>query len=106
VRRYQVRSVSRALDILGVFSESRPELSLAEVSVRVGLDKATVFRLLRSMEEHGYVAVDAKRSHYKLGPRVLQLAQVYLAGWSLRSAALPVMRRLRDEFNETVRRAG
>ena len=33
---------------------------------------------------------------------MLQLAQVLLAGWSVGSAALPVMQRVRDEFNETV----
>lgn len=47
-------SSQKAFDVLEAFRSSE-ELSLAEISERVGLNKSRVFRLLHTLVEHGYV---------------------------------------------------
>jgi len=47
---YAVRSLSRALRILLCFDVVHPEWPLAELAKATGLNKTTVYRLLKTME--------------------------------------------------------
>ena len=50
-----MRTVSKALRILDLFSEDMPTLTLAEIATLTGLDRATCHRMLKVLDEHGYV---------------------------------------------------
>ena len=49
-----VRAVGRALEILMAFSEDAPELSAGELLKRVDLSRPKLYRLLYTLEEHGF----------------------------------------------------
>jgi DNA-binding IclR family transcriptional regulator len=66
VGKYSVAAVAKAPDILEVFS-SRAELTLNEISRRVGLNKSRTFRLLHTLGERGYIDRRADGSRYQLG---------------------------------------
>src|SRR6478752_3843799 len=53
--RYFVEALGRGLEILDCFTTGTAQLSLGEISERVGLGRGTTFRLLRTLEEAGYV---------------------------------------------------
>jgi DNA-binding IclR family transcriptional regulator len=63
-----VQSVSRALRILGQFSAQDPALSLAELGRRTGLHRTTVYRLVRTLEAEGFLALDGDAGAYRVGP--------------------------------------
>lgn len=69
-----MRTVSRALTILDLFSEQIAQLSLVEVATATGIDRATCFRMLKVLDQHGYVTKDHAKK-YRLGPTVLRLAR-------------------------------
>jgi IclR family acetate operon transcriptional repressor len=63
-----VQSLARGLAILSQFNGGDPSLTLAEVSRRTGLHKATVFRFLKTLEMEGYLIYDPQSGLYSIGP--------------------------------------
>jgi len=63
-----VQAVSRALSVLSQFSAQDPALSLAELGRRTGLHRTTVYRLVRTLETEGFLALDAAAGVYRVGP--------------------------------------
>lgn len=70
-----MRTVSKALKILDLFTEDAPVLGLAEIAALTGLDRATCHRMLKVFEEHGYVTRPLGSKKYTLGATVLRLAR-------------------------------
>ena len=101
-RRYQIRAVKRALDLLSAFSTSEPELRLTELSSRLNLNPSTTFRLLVTLESHGYVEQNPENRRYRLGVACLKLGSVFLNRSDIRKEGLPILSDLRDDCKETV----
>ncbi|MCL4426442.1 MAG: IclR family transcriptional regulator [Firmicutes bacterium] len=97
-----IRAVSRAVDVLYSFLGPEKELGPSAIAERVGLDRATVLRMLVTLEERGLLNRNEGNQKYRLGPRVVELAGKFLETDDLAGLAYPEVRRLRDEYNETV----
>lgn len=82
-----IQSVRRAAAILRELSGQR-RLGVTELSERLGLAKATVYGLLRALEEDELVERDVETGKYRLGPMLLQLGNAYLDGHELRARSL------------------
>lgn len=92
-----VRSTFRILQEL-----ARAELpGLKEVTSNTGISKSTVFRILNTLQEMGYVLRDENR-RYRISPTLGQLAGEEATNETLRRLALPFMLDLRDRYGETV----
>ncbi|OBF13694.1 IclR family transcriptional regulator [Mycobacterium sp. ACS4331] len=76
-------------------------LSATQISEIIREPRSSVYRLLRTMRQHGYVD-RAHRGEFVLGTRLLQLGAGVAARFNLREAALPRMWELRDETDATV----
>jgi len=61
--RYIVEAVSRACDILQAFSSDGETLRLCDITARTGLSKATVFRILFTLEQRGLVEQGERHSY-------------------------------------------
>lgn len=96
-----VRSVERALDILLCFTDEE-ELTLTEISRKVGLNKSTVYRLLASLEKKGFVTKNHLTEKYELGFRLWELSAHLKRADDPAVMLLPEMEKLRDMINETV----
>jgi DNA-binding IclR family transcriptional regulator len=96
-----VQSIVRATQILDTLRDFH-ELSVTELSRKMGLHKSTTHRLLATLEGEGYVRQDRLTERYSLGMKVLGLAGSLLNQLDIRSYALPVMRQLMQETHETV----
>ncbi|AGU49363.1 transcriptional regulator, IclR family [Variovorax paradoxus B4] len=97
-----VRAVGRALEILLAFTPQDYELSAAELLKRVDLSRPTLYRLLYTLQEHGFLASVGEPQRFRLGPAVAKLAHVWTAGIDLASIAEPVLRRIWQETSESV----
>ena len=69
-----VQSVMRALDILECVSRGRFGCRLADVSEELQLNATTVYNLMRTLAERGYLCKDSS-NRYRLGPAFRELAQ-------------------------------
>ncbi len=89
--RYLVPALQRGLQLLGQFSRDERELTGAELSRRLGLPRASVFRILQTLEQMGYVERVGETAHYKLGMAVLRLGFEFLASMELTELGRPVI---------------
>ena len=94
--RYIVPALQRGLDLLAQFSRQTPELSGAELSRKLGLPRASVFRMLHTLEKSGFVERVGDSTQYKLSLGVLRLGFEYLASMELTEHGRPVIDALRD----------
>jgi DNA-binding IclR family transcriptional regulator len=99
---YVIRAVVRAAQLLEILRTSNGGAGLNELAARSGLAKASAFRMMRTLEEIGLAERVRGSERYRLGVRCLEFGQAYLEQIDLRREALPVMERVRTDFNETV----
>lgn len=97
-----VRSVQRALDILSCFNWYERELTLTEISKKLGLAKSTTARILSTLEKENFLVRDEKSNGYKLGLNVYYLGLVAKESMDLRNIAYPIMHELRNITKETI----
>lgn len=97
-----VRAVGRALEILTAFTSQDFELTPGELLKRVDLSRPTLYRLLYTLEEHGFVVSSGEPQRFRLGPAVAQLAHVWTASLDLSQIAQPVLQRIWRATGETV----
>jgi len=98
----KTRTVAKALDVLLCFSHSEPELSLTDISERLGIHKSTMHRLLGTLEAKRFVQRDPETGRYRLGTRLLELAFLVMEHNDLQQRARPHLYRLLEECQETV----
>jgi DNA-binding IclR family transcriptional regulator len=67
-----IQSLLRGLGVLTTVLDSPRPLSLAEVSARTGLNRATVFRMLSTLVEGGYLSIDPSTPVYSAGSTIVR----------------------------------
>ncbi|SDT59174.1 transcriptional regulator, IclR family [Streptomyces sp. TLI_053] len=96
------QSVDRALTLLGSLGDG--PVTLDQAAASIGVHKSTALRLLRTLEEHGFVHRLSDR-RYRVGGRVLSLAQRALQEIDVRQVAAPYLAALNERCGCTVRLA-
>jgi IclR family acetate operon transcriptional repressor len=87
--------------VLDLFGAERPEWGTSEIARAAGLPVPTVHRILAALTGRKYLARDERTRRFRLGPAALDLGERARAVLDLRQAALPVLRRLARETDET-----
>jgi IclR family acetate operon transcriptional repressor len=98
--RERVASSQRALGILDVLAAGG-ELGTNEIARRSGTNASTVSRQLGTLVESGFVERVDDSGRYRLGMRLVQLANVVLARLDVRTVARPHLVALVEETGET-----
>src|SRR6185369_13579824 len=98
---YAIMAVTHALDLLEQFGGAHDEFGLTELSKRLKLHKNNVFRLLTTLESHGYIEQNRHTSNYRLGLRPLEISQAFIRHSGLLGRARPVLEQLTAACNET-----
>ncbi len=96
--RYTVPALERGLRILTLFDAHNRQLTLSEIARGVGLTRSTVFRLVHTLEQGGFIQKVRER-YYQLGSAVLTLGFSFIAEQETAELARPVLERLRDLTN-------
>lgn len=97
--KYLMSSVCNTLDVLDLLSQHN-ELGVAEISKLLEMSKASVFKMLYTLEYKNYVhkTDDAK---YKLGIKFAQYGSMVMDRQNLFTLIRPFLKKLRDKHNET-----
>lgn len=98
---YLNQTVGHALDVLEQFHNNAGELGITELSKCLNLQKNKIFRLLATLEHHGYIEQDTATSCYRLGLKNLQLGQTFINQSGLLRHARPVLESLARRCQET-----
>src|SRR3990172_4385307 len=102
LNRYAVDVVDRAVDVLELLRDVGRPLSLQEISLRLEMVKSSTFRLLCTLERRGYVERVDGDGRYRLGVQWRSFQQDLPAHQPLTEVAVPYMRRLLEQFGETI----
>jgi DNA-binding IclR family transcriptional regulator len=97
----RVQSVDRALQLLAVVATAAPRGETAtELASRCGINRATAWRLLATLEAHGLVERDPSTNRYKIGLALIRMSAA--AGYDgLVRRARPILERVSAETGET-----
>ena len=100
--KYVVKVLEKAMRILDVYSRHENAFTLDGLTKAIGLDKSTVFRILRTMEKNGYFRYDPEDGLYRLGLRFLELGGVVYSSTSVRKSASPYLDAVARSLKATI----
>lgn len=95
--RYVVPGLQRGLEALRLFSRDKPSLSAPEIAAALDLPRATVFRLIHTLEMMGFLQKEPGAKRYHLGPSVLGIGFEYLASLDVVDVGRSELEKLRDQ---------
>ncbi|MBU8878050.1 IclR family transcriptional regulator [Bacillus sp. FJAT-29790] len=101
-RENMVKSVSRALDIIMLVSMRKGGLGVTEIANQIDINKSSVYRILSTLVQYGYVEQDKETGRYKLGYKFLEVSSKLLESIDLREEARPFLQELENETNEVI----
>ncbi|MFT4306132.1 MAG: IclR family transcriptional regulator [Microbacterium sp.] len=94
-------TADKALTVLQMFTDERPELTAVEVAENLGVARSTAYRYLQTLVQSHFLT-DTGHGSFRLGLRVLELARIARRGYGLSDLCVPAMRELANEFHQTV----
>jgi DNA-binding IclR family transcriptional regulator len=97
-----VKSVSRALDIITLVSLKKGGLGVTEIANQIDINKSSVYRILSTLVQYGYVEQDVETGKYKLGYKFLEISSKLLESIDLRAEARMYLQELENETNEVI----
>lgn len=99
---YSIQAVENALDVLEALSEIDDDVRISQLSEKLAMNKTSVFRLLATFENRGYVEREERSGKYRLGLSAYEIGQKFLSRMVLLKHARPVAERLARGCHEAV----
>ncbi|WP_026574582.1 IclR family transcriptional regulator [Bacillus sp. UNC438CL73TsuS30] len=97
-----VKSVDRALTIISLVSKRKEGMGVTELAANLDLNKSSIFRLLSTLADHGFIEQNPETKKYRLGYKYLELSSMLLESIDLRTQAKPFLEELESQFNEVI----
>ena len=100
--KYHVPNLTRALKIFELLVEHPEGLTTSQMTSILKIPRNSVFRITTTLLEYGYLNRDEETKVFQLSQKLLTLGYAALSEQTLIEKSLGVMRKLRDQFKETV----
>jgi IclR family transcriptional regulator, KDG regulon repressor len=97
-----LKSLDLSLRILDSFESGPPDRGVSELAREFRVSKPTIYRVLATLQRHGYLIQNPTSEMYSLGPRLRRLGQVAASRFDLPTEARPHMIQLRNLTQDTV----
>jgi IclR family pca regulon transcriptional regulator len=94
-----ISSLERGFRVLRVFDHNSVQMTPSEVARKIDVPRAATRRVLLTLCELGYAISDGK--HFRLTPKVLDLAHGYLAKTRVRDLLDPLLRETSTAINDS-----
>lgn len=97
--RDEIGALVKALTLLQVFSPEHPRVTITSAAELAGLTRPTARRILITCVNHGFMHTDGRE--FWLTPKVMRLGFSYLSTLPFWEPAMPRLRALAEEANES-----
>lgn len=98
-----VQAIDRAFEILEIMSaEPNIPWTVSSLAEATEMKRSTASRIIRTMNDKGYLESTGRKSGYVLGARFVQLSRNYKDTNLLRRVATPLLRDFHREFDEFI----
>lgn len=94
--------MDRAFNLLEVISGHAYGIALTELAQRTGLPPSTAHRLLKSLEQRGYLRQDEERGLWFIGVKAFVVGSAFIRSRDIVAIARAPMRRLVEDVGESV----
>lgn len=98
---YHVPNLDRALAILEFLATQPKGCGISQIARDLGFPKNSVFRIVATLHARGYLHRQPREKTYLLSRKLLSLGYAAIDEHNLVEKSLDVLRRLRDETQET-----
>ncbi|MGH1484834.1 MAG: HTH-type transcriptional regulator BhcR [Cellvibrionaceae bacterium] len=95
-----IRSLDRGLSLLKDLAKDGG-ITLTELSLRAGLPASTTYRMLSTLQSHGFVELDEASQEWWVGIETFRVGSAYLTRTNVVEAARQIMHQLMEETGET-----
>lgn len=97
-----IQSVERALQILEYLSGHVSEIGITDIAAYMGLGKSTVYGLVNTLVQEGYLEQNPDNKRYRLGLKLFELGCIVQERMDIREIARPYLKDLSEYFKMTV----
>ena len=97
-----VPAVERAMRILNVFTDSRLEYGVSDLSHALDINKSTVHGIVQTLSEYRMLEQDPDTRKYRLGPGLIALGGLARTRRDVRQVARPFLEDFMRQTQETV----
>ncbi|MTI67755.1 MAG: IclR family transcriptional regulator [Firmicutes bacterium] len=97
-----VTMVDRAINILQELFNSNEPMGVSQISQKLDLPKATVYRILNTLSNRNFIEKDLTTDKYYLGLIFIQYGQKVKSKLNLKNISAPFMEKLCEEIGETI----
>ncbi len=97
-----LKTVEKALGVLDILGEAQKPMTASEAAKAAGMPISTVYKILSTMVEQGYVEFEESTKFYQTGTKILRFASNIRQQRSISQLAYPIMQEIADITKETV----
>jgi DNA-binding IclR family transcriptional regulator len=98
----QIQLIERVFDILEYLSLNSEPKGPTQIAQEVGLNKSTVYRLLTSLQQRGYVEKSETGGTYQIGVKLVEVASNHINNLELQTEARPILNEMQTELGLVV----
>lgn len=97
-----LKTVDQSLKILGYFTKEKPLWGARELAKECGMNHATVYRILATLESNRFLVKDIETKKYALGIRLWELGLVMYDNLKLSQLIRPILKQLMIDTGESI----
>jgi len=101
-KKYTIQSVEKACDLLIALGNSTEELGVSELSRMLNIGKSTVWKLLNTLENKGFIVKSGNSDKYSLSIKYFQVACQYYNQKPIHTVVRGFMEKLSRKYGETI----
>lgn len=100
--KYSIPMLEKAFELIELLSKSTHGFTMSEIIQILNQPKTSVYRLLNSLTEMGYISKSEENSHYFLSKKLLKIGLGAVGDSNLIEYAIPFMQKLRNCIKESI----
>lgn len=94
------RGIARVLQVLKILAQRSQPMTLAELSMAVGIPRTSLFAILKGLQQEGYLVFE--RDFYSVGPEAVKLGNAITQQQNFPASVMPVLEEMGKLSNETI----
>ncbi len=100
--KYNIPILSKGMELIELIAQNHQGLTIQEIVNILDYSKTSIYRIICSLEEMGYLRKDQQKGSFSLTRKMFKIGISTLGTTTIIEHAYDPMRRLRDKLRETV----
>lgn len=98
----KIQSVDRASLIIKLLAKKESPMKLTEIADELDINKSTLHGIISTLKYHGFIDQDKETQKYRLGMYLVQLGNIVIKSFDIRTITSPIITEVCEKLSETV----